>query len=252
MEVLPKISIITIVYNDVKNIEKTIKNVLFEQEYSNKEYIIIDGGSTDGTLEIVNKYRDKISAVISEKDQGISDAFNKGTKQASGDLVGLINSGDYYEPNILSEIAHLFLKSDPNIPFRVIHGKLTLFNSQTSKTYLPKGLDTFTFQMPIWHPTCFVSREVYIKMQYDLDYKIAMDYDLFSRIYADKGAFYFLDKTVAHMNTEGISNVNATKGFDEVCKASMKNLKVSSWKAYLYREYRKVLFHVVNLKKRIC
>ena len=252
MEVLPKISIITIVYNDINNIQRTIENVLFEQEYFNKEYIIIDGGSTDGTLDILEKYRDKIDVIISEKDKGISDAFNKGIRLASGDIVGLINSGDYYEPNILNEIARLYLNTDPSVQFRVIHGKLSLFNKEWSKVYFPKALNSFSFQMPVWHPTCFVSREVYIQFQYDLDYKIAMDYDLFSRIYAAKGEFYFLDKTVAHMNTEGVSNVNATKGFDEVYKASLKNLNVTLWKAYLYREYRKFLFHVVNLKKRIC
>ena len=247
----PKISIVTIVFKDEKNIEATIKNVLFEQNYANKEYIVVDGGSTDGTLDIINKYRDEIDIVISEKDKGISDAFNKGIKAASGDLVGLINSGDYYEPNILSDVAASY-KNNRNAPFTVIHGKLSLFNKESSKIYFPKALSTFAFQMPVWHPTCFVSREVYLQFQYNLSYKIAMDYELFSRIYAANGAFYFLDKTIAHMNTEGVSNVNATRGFDEVCKASIENLKIPSWKAYLYNGYRKALFHLVNLKKRIC
>ncbi|ULT28281.1 glycosyltransferase [Sphingobacterium sp. E70] len=191
MSALPKISIVTIVFNDVTNIERTIKNVLFEQDYINKEYIVIDGGSTDGTLEIIEKYRDKIAVFISEKDRGISDAFNKGIRRASGDVIGLINSGDYYEPNILEDIARLFAENKSGKDFKVVHGRLSLFDREISKVYAPKALETFVFQMPIWHPTCFVSRNVYVAFQYDLSYKVAMDYELFSRIYAEKGEFYF-------------------------------------------------------------
>lgn len=88
-----KISVITITYNSEETLEDTIKSVI-SQEYDNLEYLIIDGGSKDHTLDIVQKYRDKIAVVVSEPDNGISDAFNKGIKLASGEIIGIINSDD--------------------------------------------------------------------------------------------------------------------------------------------------------------
>ncbi|HOT76744.1 MAG TPA: glycosyltransferase [Candidatus Wallbacteria bacterium] len=92
---LPKVSVITIVYNGAAGIERTIKSVL-GQGYKNLEYIIVDGGSIDGTIDIVKKYEDKIARWVSEKDRGISDAMNKGIALATGDIVGMIHADDWY------------------------------------------------------------------------------------------------------------------------------------------------------------
>ena len=105
-----KISIITVVKNSSNTIEKTIKSVL-AQEYSNLEYIIIDGGSTDGTLEVIKKYKENISLFLSEKDNGIWDAMNKGIKLATGDLIGFLNSGDIYYLNTLETVNRYFLEN---------------------------------------------------------------------------------------------------------------------------------------------
>ena len=94
----PLISIITVVLNDEKNIENTIRSVI-DQEHKNIQYILVDGGSTDLTLEIINKYKDFINVLVTEKDQGIYDAFNKGLKLAKGDLIGFVNSGDTLTKN---------------------------------------------------------------------------------------------------------------------------------------------------------
>ena len=102
---VPFISIITVVFNNEDYIECCIKSVL-AQDYSNFEYIIIDGNSTDETLNIVNKYSDRINKIVSEKDSGIYEAFNKGIKYATGDYIGFLNSDDYYTDNkVLSEIS---------------------------------------------------------------------------------------------------------------------------------------------------
>ena len=101
---LPKISIITITFNSEKTLEETIESVL-SQNYPNLEYLIIDGGSSDGTLEIVKRYKDKIDFVISEPDRGISDAFNKGIRYATGEIVGIINSDDLLLPDALHKVA---------------------------------------------------------------------------------------------------------------------------------------------------
>src|SRR5438105_14705 len=100
----PRISIITVVYNNVANIEVTILSIL-NQTYKNIEYIVIDGGSTDGTLDVIKKYKDKISFWVSEKDNGIYDAMNKGIKVATGEWINFINSGDsYFDNDVLEKI----------------------------------------------------------------------------------------------------------------------------------------------------
>lgn len=106
---IPKISIVTITYNSEKTLEETILSVV-NQNYCNLEYLIIDGGSKDSTLKIEDKYRDKISFVISEPDKGIIDAFNKGIKYASGDIIGIINSDDILCDGALQAIADLRFK----------------------------------------------------------------------------------------------------------------------------------------------
>ena len=114
MKLNPKISIVTVCLNSEKTIERTIQSVL-SQSYNNIEYIIIDGGSTYGTLDIVNKYKDKVSYVISEKDNGVYDAFNKGLKVFTGELIGFVNSDDYLMPsamNILCEYFNKYSKKD--------------------------------------------------------------------------------------------------------------------------------------------
>ena len=104
MEKHPLISIITVVYNGEKTIEQTITSVS-EQTYKNIEYIIVDGKSTDGTMQIVSKYKGKIAKIICEKDKGIYDAMNKGISLAKGDIIGLLNADDFYEPDAIENIA---------------------------------------------------------------------------------------------------------------------------------------------------
>ena len=119
---LPKISIITITFNSEKTLEETIESVL-SQNYPNLEYLIIDGGSSDGTLEIVKRYKDKIDFVISEPDRGISDAFNKGIRYATGEIVGIINSDDLLLPDALHKVAENY---DSNVG--VYRGNTVIWN----------------------------------------------------------------------------------------------------------------------------
>jgi len=99
-----KVSIITITYNSAETVEDTIQSVL-SQDYSNVEYIIIDGASRDDTMAIVNRYRDKIATIISESDKGIYDAMNKGVSVATGDIVGILNSDDFYaDSNVITDV----------------------------------------------------------------------------------------------------------------------------------------------------
>ncbi len=173
-----KISIITIVFNDVKHIEKTIRSVL-GQDIQDLEYIIIDGGSTDGTVEIIEKYLDSIDIFISEKDNGIVDAFNKGIQKASGDIIGLVNSGDFLEKGTLQKVSDEF-KKDSSID--VVYGNVQYW-SDDQKEYLYKASHHLLAKfMSINHPAVFVRKELYNRYGlFDNTYKVAMDYDLMLR-----------------------------------------------------------------------
>jgi glycosyltransferase involved in cell wall biosynthesis len=246
----PLVSIITIVYNNGEGIERTINSVL-SQTYSTIEYIIIDGGSIDNTLSVVKKYQENISYWISEKDKGISDAFNKGIKQAKGDIIGLINSGDYYEDNAVELIVKEYCKSNPKEDqYYVLHGKIRMFRKGFSKTYPALKLESFSYQMPIWHPTVFTNKKVYQDFSYCLNYKVAMDYELFSRVFYAQGTFIYLDSLISSMNIDGISNTHASKGFKEVMLASRKNLKIDKLRSFFYFQYRMALNKFIFLVKK--
>lgn len=246
-----KVTIITIVYNGASTLELTIKSVI-NQTYKNIEYIIIDGNSSDGTVDIIKKYQDKITYWVSESDKGISDAFNKGIKLASGALVGLLNSGDFYENNSIELIIdRYFAEKNRGIlsNYFVIHGNVKMINGFKSKIYSPPPIETFIYQMPIWHPTAFVSKEVYEELLYDLEYKVAMDYDLFSRMYNQKVPFYYVDALIASMDVNGISNKAAIRGFNEVMRASRKNLGVGTIRSLFYLYARCIIYKITDLKK---
>lgn len=138
MVIAPKISIITPSFNQGAFIEQTIKSVI-GQQYPNFEYIIIDGGSTDATIEIIKKYEQHITYWISEKDSGQSEAINKGLQVASGDIVNWLNSDDYYEPGALHSISAAF--QNPNV--QVVTGKSRIFQQDNSLDRFSRGTDVY-------------------------------------------------------------------------------------------------------------
>ncbi len=119
----PKVSIITVVYNGIAHLEQTIQSVL-NQTYDNVEYIIIDGGSTDGTVELIKKYEESIAYWVSESDGGIYDAMNKGISNATGEIVGLINADDWYETGTIEKVVETFQNSEVD----VVHGSMEIIS----------------------------------------------------------------------------------------------------------------------------
>ena len=115
----PKISVVTVCYNAVNDIEKTILSVI-NQTYPNIEYLIIDGGSKDGTMDIVNKYKDKIDVIVSEPDKGIYDAMNKGIDRATGDWINFMNAGDCFYNNVALE--SVFPRNYESVNFDILYG----------------------------------------------------------------------------------------------------------------------------------
>lgn len=199
----PKITIITITYNSEKTLERAICSII-NQKYDNIEYIIVDGGSNDGTIDIIHKYEKFISKWVSEPDDGISDAFNKGIAMASGDIIGIINSDDGLCENALNYIAESY---DPDVD--VYRGNIYIWDELRDKKVLEKPLMHFpfaSFNMSASHQGTFVSARAYKEYgTFNMNYKFSMDYDLLMRFEKKGARFKYIDKALAYFTMGGIT-----------------------------------------------
>lgn len=229
-----KVSIITVVYNGAKTIEQTILSVL-GQTYKNIEYIIIDGQSTDDTQKIIEKYTDFISVYISEKDNGIYDAMNKGIQKATGEIIGIINSDDWYDRNAIENIVHFFEKGEADL----VYGKICQIYSDGQKRIIPRvPLETIWYQMAIPHPSVFIKKKIYESFGlFNLNYELSADYDLLLRFYTKRVRFDFLDTVIAYFRTGGRSTLYRRKGFEEHAEISMKYIEESHQKEKLLPKF---------------
>jgi len=187
-----KVSIITITYNSAETVEDTIQSVL-SQDYSNVEYIIIDGASRDDTMAIVNRYRDKIATIISESDKGIYDAMNKGVSVATGDIVGILNSDDFYaDSNVITDVVASMKQTNSDACYADLvyvdkEDTSRVVRSWKSGEYTP-GFFLRGWMPP--HPTFFLKRSMYQK--YGHKHGISLSY---------------LPRVITNMRTGGQSNV---------------------------------------------
>jgi glycosyltransferase involved in cell wall biosynthesis len=196
------VSIITVVRNGDAFIEQCILSVL-NQSYRNIEYIIIDGGSQDRTLEIIRKYEDRIDCWISEPDNGLYDAMNKGLGLAHGDVVGFLNSDDWYETDAVKDIWERFTSTNAD----VVYGNVRLIaresgESRTIKADINKDITAAT----VWHPSIFVKRQILQKNLFNTNFRISADYDLFLKLYSDGYKFAYCDCLITNMRTGGYSS----------------------------------------------
>ena len=180
-----KISIITPTYNSAKTIYRTIDSIL-SQSCKDIEYIVVDGGSVDGTQDIVLSYKDKINLkFISEKDNGIYDAMNKGVKMATGSIVGILNSDDFYENN---DVLNVVIKEFENSEIEAVYGDISYFSDDINRVtrYWKAGEYKEHKLNNGWcipHPSLFVRKLVYDKYGFfNTDFKIAADYEFILRI----------------------------------------------------------------------
>ena len=200
-ENLPLITVVTVVRNGEKTMEKTILSVI-NQTYKNVEYIIVDGMSTDGTLDIIKKYDNRIDYWISEPDKGIYYAMNKGIDLATGDYIALLNSDDWYELDTCEIIVEKIIEINADIYF----GMLRVIDKLNNKIMFIYGYNIYAInQNMISHPTCFISKKIYLKFKYNIKYKSASDYDFIIRVYKSNASFYFIEKILANAMTGGIS-----------------------------------------------
>ena len=212
-----KVSIITVCKNSEVTIRQTIESVL-NQTFKNIEYIIVDGGSTDKTLTVIEEYIPLFHgrlAYISEKDNGIYDAMNKGISRASGDVIGIINSDDWYEPDAVEKAVECFKRTDAE----VVYGEIWLIDQNGEREY-----HTSDSTYPP-HPSTFIKREIYQRYgMFDLSYQIAADRDLLLRFMADGIRFERIDGILANFRRTGISNTRNLECANEAYEIDLKYL----------------------------
>lgn len=208
----PKVSIITVCYNSERTIEDTLQSVI-NQSYPNIEYIVIDGISTDGTLSIINKYKDKITTIVSEKDNGIYDAINKGIKLATGEIIANLNSDDFYiDNNVIADVVTSFEKDKTDTLYADLYYVDAIDTNKIVRYWKSKqykdGLFLKGWMPP--HPTFFVKKEVYEKHGlFDLQFKSAADYEIMLRfIHRFKTSIAYLPRVIVKMRVGGVSNAS--------------------------------------------
>lgn len=246
----PKISVITVCYNSEEHIEECIQSVV-NQPYENKEYIIIDGGSSDGTLAIIDKYKDKIAYFVSEPDKGISDAFNKGIRAATGDLIQILNSDDFMMPDVLSQVAEQYEEG-----IDMYRGYTLVWDEKlNTKRYM---FPNHHFAIPpcraiICHESSFLTAALYKRVGlYKVDYTYEMDLELFVRIYKLKDVKKkMMNICVMTFRKGGTSSASASKMQDERIRLVKDNggnmFDVAVFLGYHYLRYvAKVFYQTIN------
>lgn len=225
-------SIITVCFNSEKTIEKTIESVL-NQTYKNIEYLIIDGNSMDGTMEIVKKYEPLFEGRmkwVSEPDKGIYDAMNKGIRMASGKLIGIINSDDYYEPTAVEDM----ISAMSDEAYQILYGFLRTLSDGVERN-ISIGSHLFLREGMIAHPTCFVTKQLYDELgTYDTQFVSAADYDFMLRM-AENQDVYFkpVYKLIANFATGGMCA--SSKAYYDLLKVQKKHKIITE------KEYKKII-----------
>jgi len=240
------ISLITVVYNAQNTINTCIDSVL-RQKFNNIQYIIIDGGSTDDTLKIINSYKEKINLLVSEPDNGIYDAMNKGIQLATGDIIGTLNADDYLaDENVLGEVSMAFASQQ----FDILYGDLDFIepNGKVVRKWRSGAYKNGMFNrgwMPP-HPTFYCKRELFeILGSYKLDYGSAADYELMLRfIHFHKKKVFYLDRVIIKMIIGGVSNKslsNRVKALGYDLKAMRNNAILFPVISLILKPMRKIM-----------
>ena len=202
---LPLVSIVTVVYNGATTLERTIQSVL-AQAYPNIEYIVVDGGSTDGTVELLKRYEDRIDHWVSERDKGIYDAMNKGVTLCAGTWVALINADDWYEPGAVQRVMDA-VRSKPLV--NVVHGDIWIHyagGGRKLKYAKRNGFLLKYWEMVLNHPSFFVRRSFYHGRPFRTDLKIGGDHHWTLRAWMeDRDGFLYVPEALANFSAGGAS-----------------------------------------------
>ncbi len=230
----PKFSIVTISLNAGSEIEPTITSAL---RWGGElvEYIVIDGGSTDETKEILKKYDDNIEYWVSEPDDGISDAFNKGIALCRGEVIGLINAGDWYEETTAELVVQRFAEDKD---LGVLCGDLQFWDNGRRAFRCDAEPSLLYRDMTVTHPACFVRRDVYLNHGgFVHEYKIAMDYELLLRFFSRKVKFSRLHTILANMQHGGLAEIRWKQALQETHQVRQHYQPGSFYSSRLYLRY---------------
>jgi glycosyltransferase involved in cell wall biosynthesis len=248
-----KVSIITVVLNNAEYIETCIQSVI-NQDYENIEYIVVDGGSTDGTIDVIKKYEDKITVWISEPDDGMYYAINKGIDMSSGDIIGMLHSDDLYiDAHVISNVVRKFGKDNVDSVYAdlVYVERKNLRNVVRYYDSSVFRISKFAYGWMPAHPSCFIRKNVYAKYGlYKTDYIIAADYELLVRFYAKHRVSYsYLPKVIVKMRSGGLSTRNFKSNVilnGEIVRACREN----GIETNMFKVYSKYFVKLAQLFKR--
>lgn len=226
----PLVSIFTVVYNGERYLEKTIQSVL-NQTYGNIEYVLVDGGSTDGTLPIVRAYDDRIDYWISEPDKGIYDAMNKGLALVSGEIVGIINADDWYTPDAIAASVERLSETGADYACGMVRKHPS---GHVVRPLYPLAAGKIYQGMIYPHIGAFIRREIYGSVGFfDTRYKIAADFDMALRIHLAGYRAVSVDRVVAELTEGGVSAGTASKAeYRDIALAHGKS-RAAAYAAYL-------------------
>ena len=244
----PLISIVTVVYNGEKHLEQTINSVL-EQGYDNIEYIIIDGGSIDSTLDIIKKYEAQIDYWVSEPDKGIFDAMNKGLVLASGDFISFINADYRFKKNIINKVIDNILDY-PSVDF--FYGDVDVVTKDQNYLYEMSGKNRGKdLGVKIPHQSCFIRLDIHRKYQFDISYKIAADRAVIAELFKHRHKNHYMNISIVNF-MEGGASANSELTIKEIKRYRLQYFGLTvaiqdTLKRYLYKfgvrtKLKKILF----------
>lgn len=247
----PLVSIITVVYNGEKYLQQTIDSVA-SQTYGNIEYLIIDGASKDGTLEIIKKNAAKIDYWCSEPDKGLYDAMNKGIKKTKGEIIGMINSDDWYEPNAVALIVNEYLRDKSK---KIFHGDRFDVQENGNKTvrkYNPSKFKFLYYGMTYNHPSMFIHKDIYQEYFYNINLRALSDYEFVLAQYLKNNKnFCYIPNAYVNYRLDGLSaripyRLETKEGYESRKNAGMNTVQASFY--VLFSTAVRVFFKIKRFK----
>lgn len=244
----PLVSVITVVYNGEAHLAQTMASVL-GQSYDNIEYIIVDGGSTDGTVKIIRRFENQIDYWVSESDQGIYDAMNKGIDLAHGDLIGLLNADDYYEPEAIKWVVGQYQKDQEKT---IYYGNNYVIQEDLKLRYKSYPHMQYWRGMCVCHQALFVHKDVYgIIGKYDTHFKMAADYHFILRSFFSGISYRYINEFLVNYRNTGLSSDDYLLSIGEAKDAHKMYYTNFSFERFVYLLFYYKTFFIFYLQKVI-
>lgn len=240
----PLLSVITVVFNNANYISEAIDSVL-NTNRKDVQYVIIDGASTDGTVDIIKSYGDKVSKFVSEPDEGLYDAMNKGVGLSDGEYIAFINADDYYVDGELGKVIKELYEKKPDVLYADLD---YIDNERTVKRCWRPGLFRAENLSDLWippHPTTFMTRELFTSAGgFNLSYRLAADYDLMLRVLSMSKKVHYLDTVLVKMRLGGETNISWSNIYEQ-------NLEIARSYKSIFRRYPLLQFLLKVLNRLV-